>query len=131
MALKDRIKETYVDADLCDDGCVNTGIDISNNEATCNCKFKEVTNNELIHENAALEYLVGELFDFISSSNIMVLKCYKYLFKHLGMSKGGMIILLLFILNIIFTLLFFFYELTKMKRFFFNSVSKFGKFFSS
>ena len=128
MALKDRIKETYVDADLCDDGCVNTGIDISNNEATCNCKFKEVTNNELIHENAALEYLVGELFDFISSSNIMVLKCYKYLFKHLGRSKGGMIILVLFILNIIFTLLFFFYELTKMKRYIFLLTENFTSF---
>ena len=128
MALKDRIKETYVDADLCDDGCVNTGIDISNNEATCNCKFKEVTNNELIHENAALEYLVGELFDFISSSNIMVLKCYKYLFKHFGRSKGGVIILLLFILNIIFTILFFFYELTKLKRYIFILTENFTSF---
>jgi len=128
MALKDRIKETYVDAVLCDDGCVNTGIDVSNNVATCNCKFNDVTNNDLIHENAALEYLVGEIFDFINSSNIMVLKCYKYLFKHFGNSKGGMIILILFMLNIFFALVFFFYELTKMKKYIFLLTENFTSF---
>ena len=43
MALKDRIKETYVNVTLCDDGCINTGIDIKNNVATCNCKFNDIT----------------------------------------------------------------------------------------
>jgi len=79
MALKDRIKETYVDVELCDDGCINTGIDIKNNVATCDCKFNDVTNNDIIKDNAALDYLVGELFDIINSSNILVLKCYKNL----------------------------------------------------
>ena len=82
MALKDRIKETYVNVTLCDDGCVNTGIDVKSNVATCDCKFNEITNNDLIHENAALEYLVGEIFDLVNSSNILVLKCYKYLLKY-------------------------------------------------
>ena len=35
IALKDRIKETYINVTLCDDGCTNTGIDVKNNEATC------------------------------------------------------------------------------------------------
>ena len=35
IALKDRIKETYVNVTLCNDGCVNTGIDVKNNVATC------------------------------------------------------------------------------------------------
>ena len=55
MALKDRIKETYVNVTLCDDGCINTGIDIKNNVASCDCKFNDITNNEIIHENAASE----------------------------------------------------------------------------
>ena len=84
IALKDRLKETFVNVTLCDDGCINTGIDVRNNVATCNCKFNEVTDNDLIHENVALEYLVGELFEFINSSNILVLKCYKYIFKYFG-----------------------------------------------
>ena len=125
MALKDRIKETYVNVTLCDDGCVNTGIDVKNNVATCNCKFNDVTNNDVIHENAALEYLVGEFFDLINSSNILVLKCYKNLIKYFTQSIGGMLVLIFIALDIIFSLVFFFYELIKMKRYIYTMSEKF------
>ena len=128
IALKDRIQETFVNVTLCDDGCVNTGIDVTNNEATCNCKFNDVTNNDLIHENAALEYLVGEVFDFINSSNIMVLKCYKYIFKHFKRSYGAILVLSLFGLSTIFALIFYLIELTKMKRYIFTLTEKFSAF---
>ena len=128
MALKDRIKETYVNVTLCDDGCINTGIDLKNNVATCNCKFNDVTNSELVHENAALEYLVGELFDLINSSNILVLKCYKNLIKYFMRSIGGIMVSSIIILNILFTLAFFFYELTKMKKYIFALTEKFTYF---
>ena len=131
IALKDRIKETFVDAILCDDRCINTGMDITNNIAICNCKFNDVTNNDLIHENAALEYFVGDLFDFINSSNIFVLKCYKYIFKYFSRSIGGIIILVLFILDIIFVFVFFFYELTKIKRYIFVLTEDFTLFLSN
>lgn len=42
IALKDRILETYVDVQICEDDCINTGIDLSNNKATCDCKFNEI-----------------------------------------------------------------------------------------
>jgi len=128
IALKDRIQETFVNVTLCDDGCVNTGIDVTNNEATCNCKFNDVTNNDLIHENAALEYLVGEVFDLINSSNIMVLKCYKYIFKHFKRSYGAILVLSLFGLSAIFALIFYLIELTKMKRYIFTLTEKFSAF---
>ena len=128
IPLKDRIKETYVNAVLCDDGCINTGIDINNNVATCNCKFNDVTNNDLIHENAALEYLVGELFDLINSSNIQVLKCYKYIFRHFKRSLGGIIILILFLSFITFSFIFFFYELTNLKKYIFLLTENFISF---
>ena len=128
ISLKDRIKETYVNVTLCDDGCFNTGIDVANNVATCNCKFNDLTDNDLIHDNAALEYLVGELFDFINSSNIMVFKCYKYIFKYFTKSYGGIIVLSLLILSIIFTLIFYLVELTKMKRYIFTLTEKFCSF---
>ena len=131
MALKDRIKETYVDVDLCDYGCINTGIDIKNNVATCDCKFNEVTNNDFIKDNAALDYLVGEFFDIINSSNILVLKCYKNLIKYFTRSIGGMLVLSILILNIIFTSTFFCYELIRMKRYIFNMTEKFSSFISN
>ena len=131
MALKDRIKETYVDVELCDDGCVNTGIDLTNNVATCDCTFNEVTNNDIIHENAALEYLVGEIFDLVNSSNILVLKCYKYLLKYFTRSIGGIIIVVVLALCLIFTGIFFSFELTKMKRYIFTLTEKYTSFLAN
>ena len=131
MALKDRIKETYVDVKLCDDGCTNTGIDLKNKVASCDCKFNEVTNNDLIHENAALEYLVGEFFELVNSSNILVLKCYKYLLKYFTRSIGAIIILILFGLCILFTGVFFSYEFTKMKRYIFTLTEKYTSFIAN
>ena len=131
MALKDRVKETYVNVTLCDEGCVNTGIDLVNNVAECDCKFNDMTNNDLIHENAALEYLVGEVFDLINSSNILVLKCYKYIFKYFTRSIGGIIILSLLVLSIIFSVVFFSYELTKMKRYIYTLTERYINFLAN
>ena len=128
MALKDRIKETYVNVTLCDDGCANTGIDVKNNVASCDCKFNDITNNEIIHENAALEYLAGEIFDLVNSSNILVLKCYKYLLKYFTRSRGGIIILSLLVLSVIFSIIFFSFELNKMKRYIYSLTEKYTSF---
>ena len=131
MALKDRIKETYVNVTLCDDGCTNTGIDLKNKVASCDCKFNEVTDNDLIHENAAIEYLVGEFFELINSSNILVVKCYKYLFKYFTRSIGAIIILILFVSCLTFTGLFFTYELIRMKRYIFSLTEKYTSFLTN
>ena len=128
IALKDRIKETYVNVTLCDDGCVNTGIDLKNNVATCDCKFNDITNNEIIHDNAALNYLVGEIFDIANSSNILVLRCYKYILKYFSRSIGGIGLSILIGLCIIFSFIFFSYELTKMTRYIFTLTEKFTSF---
>ena len=131
MALKDRIKETYVNVTLCDDGCINTGIDLQNNVATCDCKLNDITDNDLIHENAALEYVVGEIFELINSSNIMVLKCYKYLLKNFTKSTGAIIILILLILCIVFASVFFTLELAKMKRYISSITEKYTYFLTN
>ena len=131
MALKDRIKETYVNVTLCDDGCINTGIDLINNVATCDCKFNDVTNNDLIHENAALEYLVGELFDIVNSSNILVMKCYKYILRYFTRSIGGIIILIILALCMVFSVIFFSYELNRMKRYIFSLTEKYTSFLAN
>ena len=131
IALNDRIKETYVNVTLCDKGCTNTGIDAKKNVATCNCKFNDITNNDFIHENAALNYLVGEFFDIINSSNILVLRCYKYLIKYFTRSIGGMIVSTLLLLTIIYTLIFSCFELIRMKKYIFSLTKKFILFISN
>ena len=90
-----------------------------------------MTNNDLIHENAALEYLVGEIFDIISSSNILVLKCYKNLFKYFTKSIGGIMLLTIIALCIIFTVIFFSYDLTKMIRYIYTLTEKYTSFLAN
>ena len=49
--------------------------------STCDCKFNDVTNNNVIRDNAFLDSAVGEIFDLINSSNILVFKCIKNIFS--------------------------------------------------
>ena len=41
---------------------------------SCNCKFNDIVNNNIVKENAVLDSVVGEIFDLINSSNILVVK---------------------------------------------------------
>ena len=91
IPLSKRIETVYPDVSLCDEGCQMNGIDLATMTASCDCKFNDIANSNLIQENAALESVVGEALDIINASNILVLKCYKYIFKRFKESIGGMI----------------------------------------
>ena len=75
--------------------------------ATCNCKFNDITNNNIIKENEILDSMVGEIFDLINASNILVVTCYKYIFKHFKNSMGGIMTTSIISLNLILTYIFF------------------------
>ena len=83
----------------------------------CDCKFNDITKNGLIQDNEILNSLVGEVFDIINSSNILVLKCIKYMFKHFSRSIGGWISLFSIIVFIAMVLLYFFVDIKKMQIF--------------
>ena len=70
MPLSVRIKHVFPNVTLCNDGCQMDGINLEDMTATCNCKFNDITNNEVIKDNAVLDSMVGEIFDIINSSNI-------------------------------------------------------------
>jgi len=91
IPLNDRVKHIYPDVDLCDEGCQYKGINLDDMTATCDCVFNDITNNNLIKDNALLEESVGKILDIINSSNILVFKCFKYIFKHFSRSIGGWI----------------------------------------
>ena len=67
------------------------GIDLETMVASCDCKFNDIANRNIIKENAALESVFGEALDILNASNILVLKCYKYIFKYFKESIGGVI----------------------------------------
>ena len=83
--------------------------------ATCNCKFNDITNNNVIKDNALLDNAVGEVFDLVNSSNILVFKCIKNIFKHFSRSIGAWISIGLILSHIGLTLTFFFLQLTQIK----------------
>ena len=107
IPLSRRIKDIYPNASLCDDGCTYESINLEDMTSKCDCKFNDITNNALIKDNEILNGMVGEVFDIINSSNILVLKCIKYMFKHFSRSLGGLISLFSIILFIAMVLSYF------------------------
>ena len=107
MPLSDRVTNVFPNITLCNDGCQMDGINLEDMTATCNCKFNDITNNEVIKDNAVLDSMVGEMFDIINSSNILVVKCYNKIFKYFKNSIGGIFTTSIIALNLILTNMFF------------------------
>ena len=91
IPLNDRIATVYPDIPLCDEGCRINGIDLETMTSSCDCKFNDISNSNIIKDNALLENVMGEVFDIINASNILVMKCYKYTFKYFTNSVCGII----------------------------------------
>ena len=125
IPLNSRVKDLFPNATLCDEGCQYSGINLADMTATCDCKFNDITNNALIKDNAFLDAAFGEIFDLINSSNILVLKCFKYIFKHFVKSIGGWISLFLILVQIVMVLLYFLFELPKLKVNLFTLTSRY------
>ena len=120
IPLNDRIKDIYPDAKLCDEGCQYTGINLADMTATCDCKFNDIKNSNIIKDNAFLDSAVGEIFDLVNSSNILVFKCIKYIFKHFTRSIGGWISLFLIISHIGMTLTYIFVSRSNIKKYLYS-----------
>ena len=120
IPLNDRIKDIYPDAELCDEGCQYKGINLADMTATCDCKFNDIANNNLVKDNEILDSAFGEVLDLINSSNILVFKCFKYMFKHFARSIGGWISLILIISHISMTLLFIFIGIPNIKMYIYS-----------
>ena len=116
IPLNDRIKDIFPNASLCDEGCQYEGINLEDMTASCSCKFNDITNNALIKDNEIINGMMGDIFDLINSSNIQVLKCFKYIFKHFSRSIGGWISLFLILAQIAMVVLYFFKEFGNMKK---------------
>ena len=125
IPLNDRIKHIYPDVELCDEGCQYKGINLEDMTATCDCAFNDITNNNLIKDNALLEGAVGEIFDMINSSNILVFKCFKNIFKHFSRSIGGWISLGLITVQIGLSLTFFLVQSKMVSKYIYDLTSKF------
>ena len=122
IPLKDRIKTFFPNITLCEQGCTNKGVNLTTMESICECKFTDMMHNQLIEGNALIEDTLGEITDIISSSNLMVLKCYKNAFRKENITKnsGGFIILSIFLFELVFALIFILYDMAKIRKYLYN-----------
>ena len=122
VPLQDRIKTYYPNITLCDQGCTSKGVNLTSMESICECKFNDIMSNELIEGNAFIEGTLSEISDIVSSSNLLVLKCYKNAFEKENIIKnsGGFIILTIFLLELVFTFVFIIYDMSRIRKYLYN-----------
>ena len=120
ITLNDRVKLVFNDVTLCDEGSDNKGINYENMSVKCDCSFNDLANNEIIKDNVFLSNSIGEIFDLISSSNIYVFKCTKYIFKYFTRSIGSFLCLVAIASHIGLTLLYFLHGKIKLKIYIFS-----------
>ena len=113
IPLKDRILSIYPNIILCDEGCLNKGVNLTTMESICECKLNYILSNDLMGGKAFLENKFGELTDFITNSNIDILKCYKDIFKieYIKKNFGFIMMILIIFIEIILTLIFWIKEI--------------------
>ena len=122
VPLKDRILAFYPNISLCDDDCTSKGVNLTTMESICECSLGGILNNDLISENVLFKNTFGDVAEFISNSNLDVLQCYEDVFKkkYFVKNTGGIIILVIIILEISFGVLFFVFSMKNISRYLFN-----------
>ena len=123
IPLKDRLKSAFPDANLCDDGCTNEGIDMVNMTAICSCKFKDISRSNI--ESILFDKYFGNVIELIEASNFEVLRCHKNFFKNFGKSIGGILSIILIVFDITLSVLFIILELTKLKKYLLTLTDKY------
>ena len=122
IPVKERIHIYYPNMTLCESGCTTKGINLTSMESICLCYFSAILNNEYVESNALIENSIQEVTDIFSNSNLDVLKCFKDVFKIELIKKGigGFIIITIFIFEIIFSMIFLFYNMDQIRNYIYD-----------
>ena len=129
VPLKDRILAFYPNISLCDNDCTSKGVNLTTMESICECTLGGILNNDLFTGNALFENTFGDVIDFIGNSNLDVMKCFSDVFngKYFAKNTGGIIILIIMILEIGLSVLFLVFSIDKVTRYLYHL----SEFFSS
>ena len=113
IPLKDRVLTFYPNVTLCDEGCEIKGVNLTTMESICECKFSDLLS---FGENALVQNALGGFTNLLSSSNIMVFKCYKDILdkKYFLKNTGGYIFIGIISAEIIVSILFFSIDMLKI-----------------
>ena len=122
VALRDRLLIYYPNITLCDYGCSNAGVNLTSMTAICQCKYKEMTDEEGLEETNLYQSAVNEVFNILNQINIAVMACYQDLFtyKYFIACTGGLIILFLILIQIVSCIVYYSMSFFLMKKYIFN-----------
>ena len=117
--LKLRLQLFFPNVSLCDEDCISKGVDLKTMESICSCPFNDFSQNSVVSNIFEFTGPLGELYSFISNSNIDVLFCIKQIFElnYIKRCIGGFTIILLFLVHNSSILLYFLISKNKFKIF--------------
>ena len=126
IPLKDRVLTYYPNVTLCDEGCEMKGVNLTTMESICECKFSDLLS---FGENALVQNAFGGFTNLLSSSNIMVFKCYKDILdkKYFLKNTGGFIFIGIASSEIIVSILFFSVEMLKIFQYLYKLTDNYIK----
>ena len=131
IALQDRLKLFYPNVSLCDLGCKQTSVDLENYTSQCECDFNDISTEKIKigqieeAEIVLIENLVGDILDFLSSTNLGVGKCSSKMSKSFKDAYGTYITSSLFAINSICTAVFYGLGLNQIKLFIYQITKNF------
>jgi hypothetical protein len=119
VALNDRLLVYYPNITLCDSGCINSGVNLTSMTAICECKFKEMTDEESEESINLYQNAVNEFYNFLNKINLGVMACYKDLFdsKYFSSCTGGIIILIIFCIQLIIYIIYYYISFFNVKKY--------------
>ena len=121
IPLKFRFKVIFPNVTLCEGGCLSKGVDLKTMESICYCPFIDFSRNSIISNFFEYSETLGDLYSFVSNSNINILFCIKKIFnfEYFKRCSGGFFIMSILFLQTVFVIIYFFKSKIEIKKYIF------------
>ena len=115
IPLKDRFITFFPNVTLCEDNCLNVGVDLIKMKATCECPIK----SELIKDILNSNIMQNDLVEVVLNSNLEILKCYKNVFNYKFFKKnyGSFFVIIIICIQVICAFFFIFLDKGNIKKY--------------
>ena len=118
---QDRINTYFPNISICEEGCTPSKVNLTSFEAICKCEFNDIMSSSGGVGEKILEDSLGDLFEMIDASNIVIFKCAKDVFvaKHFFKNVGSYIALGIMIIQAACVVLYYLLSYNPMIRYLF------------
>jgi hypothetical protein len=106
IPLRLRISIFFPNISLCDEGCVNEGINLTSMESICYCPFTDFKKSNFISNTLKYSDLLNDVYSFFLDSNLDILYCIKdiFVYEYFKKCTGGFIVITFIIIQSIFVI---------------------------